>query len=276
VIEDSRIQRLIGLWNLDVDEVRESPSSFLVFARRNNVSVVAKILRRHSDEWCSSNILKAFKGEGMVRLLEESEGAVLLERILPGNPLTDLVLDARDDEATDILAVLIERMASAVPPSGCARVEEWAEGFERYLQSVDSRIARPLVRQAQDIYLQLCRSQGPRRLLHGDLHHGNVLFDENRGWLAIDPKGVIAEVEYEIGAIVRNPIGHPELFESREIVDRRIRRFERALHLNFSRTLGWAFAQAVLAAIWMWEDGEPSESMQSWLRLAEILRPSSV
>jgi streptomycin 6-kinase len=45
------------------------------------------------------------------------------------------------------------------------------------------------------------------RLLHGDLQHYNVLLDRKRGWLAIDPKGVVAEGEFELGAALRNPIG---------------------------------------------------------------------
>jgi streptomycin 6-kinase len=52
----------------------------------------------------------------------------------------------------------------------------------------------------------LCSSQRYRRLLHGDLHHGNVLHDSERGWVAIDPKGVLGEPEYEIGVALRNPI----------------------------------------------------------------------
>lgn len=51
-----------------------------------------------------------------------------------------------------------------------------------------------------------------------DLQHYNVLFDDARGWLAIDPKGVVGEVEYEIGAILRNPIERPDLFAAPEIV----------------------------------------------------------
>ena len=42
-------------------------------------------------------------------------------------------------------------------------------------------------------------------LLHGDLQHYNVLLDKDRGWVAIDPKGVVGELEYEVGALLRNP-----------------------------------------------------------------------
>lgn len=60
--------------------------------------------------------------------------------------------------------------------------------------------------------MKLAASQDETTLLHGDLHHYNVLSDVRRGWLAIDPKGVIGEVEYEAGAIFRNPNEMPDLF----------------------------------------------------------------
>ena len=68
------------------------------------------------------------------------------------------------------------------------------------------------VERAQRLYVGLCASQTSTRLLHGDLHHYNILRDGDRGWVAIDPKGVVGEVEYEIGAALRNPYGagYPE------------------------------------------------------------------
>jgi streptomycin 6-kinase len=47
------------------------------------------------------------------------------------------------------------------------------------------------------------------------LHHYNVLFDiESAVWVAIDPKGVVGELEYEVGAIIRNPVENPGLYVS--------------------------------------------------------------
>ena len=94
-------------------------------------------------------------------------------------------------------------------------------------------------------------------LLHGDLHHYNVLFDNERGWVAIDPKGVVGELEYEIGAILRNPVELPELFADPAVVERRLKTLTGLLSLNYTRALIWSFAQAILSAIWGVEDGYP-------------------
>ena len=99
------------------------------------------------------------------------------------------------------------------------------------------------------------------------------MFDSERGWLAIDPKGVIGEVEYEIGAMLRNPVERPELFISRDIIERRVKQFVDRLSLDCERVLAWGFSQAVLSAIWDVEDGFPVEATHPALRLAQVIQP---
>jgi streptomycin 6-kinase len=134
-------------------------------------------------------------------------------------------------------------------------VEHWAEGFDSYLQSGDDQIPRDMVDDAHSGYVQLANSQRDVALLHGDLHHYNVLRDSTRGWLAIDPKGVVAEMAYEIGAVLRNPTERPDLFASPVVIEKRIRLFARVLPVDADRILRWAYAQTVLSAIWAIEDG---------------------
>src|SRR5437588_2607793 len=112
------------------------------------------------------------------------------------------------------------------------------------------KFQRIWLRQVKEFFWILYASQKEPRLLHGDLQHYNVLFDSKRGWLAIDPKGVVGEVEYEIGAILRNPIERPEMFTQRVTIERRIKQLTGKLNLDFERVLAWGFAQAVLSAIW--------------------------
>jgi streptomycin 6-kinase len=129
------------------------------------------------------------------------------------------------------------------------------------------------VGRAQHLYLELCASQRDTRLLHGDLQHYNVLLDDDRGWLAIDPKGVVGEIEYEIGASLRNPYEKPELFVSTEAVGRRLNVYAAKLKLDSDRALAWGFAQAVLSAIWSVEDGFEVDSANPAIRLANAMLP---
>ena len=109
-------------------------------------------------------------------------------------------------------------------------------------------------------------------LLHGDLQHYNVLFDRERGWIAIDPKGVVGELEYELGALLRNPVEQPEIFTNCRVIERRLQILCNTLNLDYERALQWSFAQAVLSAIWDVEDGYPVEQNHPALRLAHVLK----
>lgn len=117
----------------------------------------------------------------------------------------------------------------------------------------------PLSRSGQRLFNDLARSQQRRCSLHGDLHHDNVLFDTSRGWLAFDPKGVIGEPAYEMGAVLRNPTENPERFAVRAILETRAQIASDRRGLDCKRVLAWAFAQAVLSAVWSLEDGQDPE-----------------
>jgi streptomycin 6-kinase len=142
----------------------------------------------------------------------------------------------------------------------------------RYAASGDRRLTPALVARAAEWYGKLVDSQTRPRLLHGDLQHSNVLFDDRRGWIAVDPKGVVGELEFEIGAVLRNPIERPDLFAAPAIIERRLNRFAATLDLDADRVVAWAFAQAVLSAIWNIEDGCAGPATPSSLRLAEAIQ----
>jgi streptomycin 6-kinase len=184
-----------------------------------------------------------------------------------------MALNGKDEEATNILAGVIKQMSLRESPKVCATIQDWAKGFERYLATGEDQIPMELVEDAHQLYLDLGATQRRPTLLHGDLQHYNVLFDAERGWLAIDPKGVIGEIEYELGAVLRNPFARPELFTSRATIERRLNQFANILDVDIGRALAWAFAQAVLSAIWEIENGFAVNATTPSLRLANAIRP---
>lgn len=268
-----RVEERVREWGILVQDTLDTESSFIVFGRRGNQPVVLKMLRQEDDEWRSGEVLEVFDGRGIVRVYEYIGGAVLLEKLNPGTPLTDMALNGRDEEATEILAEVIQRMSNPRESSKAfVTVQDWGEGFQRYLASGDNQIPKDLVAQGQRTYMDLCRSQQGVRLLHGDLQHYNVLFDSDRGWVAIDPKGVVGEIEYEICAALRNPYERPELFASPKTVERRIKRYEAELKLDADRALSWCFSQSVLSAIWSVEGGFAVDAGHPSLMLANAIR----
>jgi streptomycin 6-kinase len=271
---EARFAQHAAEWDVDVHEKRETPSSLLGFGTQAGRPVVLKVVRPAADEWLCGEVIRAFGGHGMVHVYQHAPGAALMERLMPGTPLASLALAGRDDEATEIMAGVVRQMSPGPVATGAVpTVRDWGEGFDRYLASGDTQISRALVEQARAEHAELAAAQRGVRLLHGDLQHYNVLFDERRGWTAIDPKGVIGEPEYELGAMLRNPTEAPHVFASRPAVERRIANLSAALNLDALRIARWAFAQAVLSAVWSVEDGERVDGTNAALQLADAIRP---
>jgi streptomycin 6-kinase len=267
-----RAEGLAREWSLSVTMLEETPTSLLVFGNRGDVPVVLKVFRESGDEWNSSAVLRAFRGHGMVEVLEHREDAVLLERLTPGTPLAELTVAGRDAEATEVLAETVLQLSEAnVTVDGIPTVEDWGQGFAAYLSSTDSQLDRGLVGRGQIFYEKLAVSQQAPRLLHGDLQHHNILHDSRRGWIAIDPKGVQGEIEYEFGASFRNPQQLPDYYTSRAVVEQRLRIYTSRLHVVPERLLAWAYAQAVLSAVWLVEDGIPVARDAPQIQLARTI-----
>ena len=266
-----RIALLPQQWRVAVEHVEETDGSVLLFGTRGRQPVVIKIVREAREEWNSGSVLMAFGGRGVVRVLDVDDGAVLLERVQPGTSLVTIVDGGDDDRATAVLADVIARMKPAML-TDVPTAREWGVAFD-HTETRDAGVSVDVVERAQQVYGTLCDSQQSPRLLHGDLHHENVLLDAERGWLAIDPKGLAAELEFEVGAALRNPLQRPDVFTNPETIARRVHRFARDLRLDESRVLAWAFAQSVLAVIWLIEDRVPVGPDHPWLTLAARLEP---
>jgi streptomycin 6-kinase len=102
-------------------------------------------------------------------------------------------------------------------------------------------------------------------LLHGDLHHLNILKSEN-DWKAIDPK-VAGEPSYEICALMLNPTSRHS--NDRQVQRRRLDVLKEELGLDSQRMLGYAIAQSVLSAWWSFEDS--ATDWESALACAQTL-----
>jgi streptomycin 6-kinase len=220
----------------------------------------AAVLKLAPDLSAELAALEWFAGHGGVRVLasDPARGAMLLERALPGTPLRDLVAD--DDVAATAAAAGV--MGALWRPAPAAHafptVREWGDDL-----SGGGRAA--------GLYAELCDSMGEPVVLHGDLHHDNVLRSDTRGWLAIDPKGVVGEREYETGALLRNPKpGLLDLPHPGRILRRRADQLAEALDLDVRRVGGWAYAQAVLSAVWCEQDGQDPAFP---LACADLLEP---
>jgi streptomycin 6-kinase len=270
---DDRTHDLTRRWQVSVDEWIDTATSVIGFGQSKGQPAVLKVVKTQGDEWNAGAVAAAFGGQSVVRVLEHEPGAMLLERVAPGTSLVDIVGSGRDDEATDVLAATIAGMGGGEIPPNCATAEQWGRGFTNYRATRDTQIEPGLVDRAETTYVDLCATQTATRLLHGDLQHYNVIFDQSRGWVAIDPKGVVAEREFEVGPFLRNPHGMPELYSDSAIVAYRLTRLCSAAGLDYGRAIRWAFAEAVLSMIWAVEDNGFVRPDNPALLLARAVEP---
>jgi len=227
-------------------------------------------LAPHEDEPFIA-ALRHYNGDGICRLIDgdESEVSVLLERLEPGTTLAEL-----DDDvaATDIAANVMQRLFKPLGPAhGFIPLERWGQAFHRVREKYNGgsgAFPAELFEPAANLWFDLCASQSETVLLHGDLHHYNILRATREPWLAIDPKGLAGERAYEIGPFLYNKI--EGVADLRGYTLRRIDQFSGALGIDRQRLIAWGFAQAVLSRLWNFEDtGEVNE--RDHLRVARAL-----
>ncbi len=225
--------------------------------RDDGMQVVVKVQSPNTERE-ETEALRLMDGHGMVRLLgyDAQDEVMLLERLSPGISLRKMTDDVK---AISIAADVMRRLWRPAPPEHAfATVEKWGRGFERLRQRYDGGngpFPKALLEEAETLYAELSASMGQRMLLHGDLHQDNILSSERDGWLAIDPKGLIGEPEYETGALLHNFL--PDLLEMpdpKAVLARRIDQLAEELGFERRRVWGWGLAQAMLSVWWGVED----------------------
>lgn len=242
--------------------------------RADGTPVVLKLGVPRAELGSEIDTLRLYDGRGACQLLDadEARGALLLERLRPGDTLATL---ADDGAATAIAATVMAQLWHAPPPGHrFPSVEGWAAGLaELRPQFAGGSGPFPgwLVDRAAGLFAELLPSQAAAVVLHGDLHHYNILTATRAPWLAVDPQGVVGEPAYEVGALLRNPLNLPEWPDLRRTLARRVDQLCEALELDRRRVLGWATAQAVLSAWWDYEEGAPNLGLSRWIGVAEVL-----
>jgi len=270
VTMQAELAAAMARWQLVADgDVRDTPSGCVLFVRRGTQPLVLKMVGAAGDELLASPAYEYFSGRGAVTLVAQDGRALLLERIAPGHALTEKVVAGDDDGATAVLCDVMNALhRDAPPPAELATVEDWGADLSQD-HAAGGPLPLALVSRAAAVFDELCRSQGQRLCLHGDLHHDNVLLDARRGWLAIDPKGVLGPAGYEVGPFLINPwvvSGLPA--DAPRLIADRIAVF--AEHLGFERShlRDWGLAHAVLSAWWSLEG---DEDWRPALQCAQIL-----
>ncbi len=143
---------------------------------------------------------------GAVRLLGRENNLMLLE-YAGERMLSHIVAEHGDYQATEIAAELMAKLyaASEEPlPSALLPIRDrFAALFQRARDDQNAGCQTDYVH-AAIIADQMMSNASELRGLHGDLHHENIMFS-SRGWLVIDPVGLVGEVGFGAANMFYDP-----------------------------------------------------------------------
>jgi streptomycin 6-kinase len=266
----SLIDEVSERWGLsDVRAVPNLSFNFVAFAKRADEDVILKMAVPNPELTSEMTALKLFNGEGACQLLEHDEerGLLLLERLKPGRMLSEL---EDDDERTKIAADVmlnIHRRGGVTPPlqDKFIKLSDWFDGLKKirpHFNGGTGPFPKEILERVESFLPELF-SEDDVKLMHGDFHHYNILSSE-RGWLIIDPKGVIGPAGYEVGPFMINPWdGISDGGSFKVQAERRVGIFSERLGWERQKIIRWSLAHAVLSAWWSIEDGmEDEHSLQ--------------
>lgn len=196
-----------------------------------------------------ANALNAFANFGAVKILAQQDGMLLLEQAIPGISLKSY-FPTKENEAIRIVCNVIRKLHQApFTKLDFPNIKNWLKALDK-----DRNIPTHYLKKARELRDKLLQASIQPVLLHGDLHHDNILQNGN-DWIVIDPKGVIGDSSYEIAAFIRNPL--PELLDlehAGKIINNRVTKFAKILDLKPQLIRDWGFIQSVLAWVWALED----------------------
>lgn len=220
------------------------------------------------DEARSASVLRYYGGEGAVELFAADSGALLMAAAGP-RFLKDLSAHGEDERATEILASLLPKLHRA---RGAPAPE--LPSLAQYYRSLFVRAAHPgadpLFGRAARVAEGLLATEENRVVLHGDIHHTNVLEEARGAWVVIDPKGIYGEDLFDYGNAFFNPDDNPALVEQAARLRAMAQTFARGGR-DPQRLLRWALTFGALSAAWCYEDGHNPSRRERITKLLETL-----
>jgi streptomycin 6-kinase len=249
-------------WELTPDgEPIVTRTSRLLPVRSGDVPAMLKVAFL-DEERIGGLLMQWWSGCGAARVMARDENAILMERAVSAASLADVARN-RDDDASRIICTVLAQLHTprGQAPVALPALSEW---FESLRTAAEARGG--LFGIAAVAALDLLSSQQDIVVLHGDMHHGNVLDFGPRGWLAIDPKGLVGERYFDYANIFCNPDAEMATMPGR--LSRQVRVIAEAARLERRRLLAWIVAWAGLSAAFNLDDGLPPNGALTMVELA--------
>lgn len=220
--------------------------------------------------------LQLYNGKGIVRCLDAdiALGAFVLERLSPGHMLTSLGDNVQETQAA---AQIMKTLPIPCPAEhGLPTFAGWLEkAFARLRRTYGpdcEPLGRRLVEHAEAAFRAIEADKQADMLLHGDLHHENILFDAHRGWTAIDPKGAIGDATLDVAHFINNQLPDTlTLAEKRRRIEERIEIISSELGVSREKVLLCTLIDRVLSLSWSLEDSYVTDDWYVGVEVARML-----
>ncbi|MDM5330148.1 aminoglycoside phosphotransferase family protein [Neobacillus sp. CF12] len=254
---ESTIQTYFEKWELTSEGPVENLSYNYVIKVTDSAGApfILKLGVPNFDTRNEMKTLQIYNGDGCAKLLKYDleDGVMLLERLVPGRMLSTVsdeivVIENYTKVWKAIRRPLLDGVST---PS----LTHWFEGLTNYRNSGDSQIALKHVQAAEEFFQQVMDSSEGTELLHGDLHHENILYSEENGWMAIDPKGVAGDPYFDVVSFLVNQLDSK--VDPKSILKLRVDTICEQLGLDRQRLLKASIALGTLYACWGIEDQDP-------------------
>jgi len=252
-------------WNIEAAKpIADTPAGVVYELTRGDGSLaVAKVLKQKvlEDSLRGADFIKWRAGIGCVELLDRSDDILLMEHAGTETLRDVLFRDGNDDATTEIAAdVLLKyhQPSQQPPPSSLLTLPLYFESlFRKAEQDRTDGVGSPYI-EAATLAQELIDRQRDIKPLHGDLHHENIMRSE-RGWIIIDPAGLIGDAALDVANMFSNPLDRFDLTRSESRIASMAAIFAKALQRDERLLLQYAFAYGCLSAAWHEEDGNAEE-----------------
>ncbi|CVI58295.1 MULTISPECIES: aminoglycoside phosphotransferase family protein [Agrobacterium] len=252
-------------WNIEAaEQIADTPAGVVYELSRSDGSLaVAKVLKKKvlKDSLRGADFIKWRAGIGCVELLDRSDDILLMEHAGTETLRDVLFRDGNDNATTEIAAdVLLKyhQPSQQKPPSSLLTLPLYFESLFRKAElDRTNGMDSPYI-EAATLAQALIDRQRDLKPLHGDLHHENIMRSE-RGWIIIDPAGLIGDAALDVANMFSNPLDRFDLTRNEARIASMAAIFAKALQRDERVLLQYAFAYGCLSAVWHEEDGNAEE-----------------
>ena len=239
-------------WHLTQDgDPIITDTSWLLPVSYKGASAMLKIAIS-DEERAGAALMVWWNGEGAARIFKHENNALLMERAIGSHSLVSMTKTGQDDEASKIICEVVTKLHAKNKkplPATLISLSTWFRSLHVAaiehggIFSQAALVAEELLNNPQEIVV-----------LHGDIHHQNILDSGVHGWIAIDPKGLLGERGFDYANIFCNP--NWEVATSPGRLTRQATIVAEAAGLERSRLIKWILAYAGLSAAWSLNDGD--------------------